>query len=97
MVVNAQRMVSVDSHAVVQVLILDNVVKTVSLMIISTASALFFSGIDPCASQPCRNGGSCRPVNANSYQCICPPGYLGFDCSTRKLFMFDEIETCMRM
>jgi len=49
-------------------------------------------GVDPCASQPCRNGATCRPINGNSYQCICPPGYSGFDCSTRKLFMFDENE-----
>ncbi|CAF4217835.1 unnamed protein product, partial [Rotaria magnacalcarata] len=39
--------------------------------------------VDPCANQPCQNGGTCQPTNGNSYQCICPPGYSSFDCSTR--------------
>jgi hypothetical protein len=42
------------------------------------------SGIDPCASQPCRNGGTCRPTNGNSFQCICPQGFSGTDCSIRE-------------
>ena len=45
---------------------------------------ILFVGIDPCASQPCRNGGTCQPVNVNTFQCICAPGYSGPDCSIRK-------------
>ena len=65
---------------------LDNVVKIVRCTINGGFSHLNISrlGVDPCASQPCRNGATCRPVNGNSYQCICPPGYSGADCSIRK-------------
>ncbi len=45
-------------------------------------------GINPCASQPCRNGGTCQALNNNAYQCICPSGYSGSDCSTRKFSSF---------
>jgi hypothetical protein len=92
MVVNVYRMVMVDSLAVVQIHLPDNVVKIVSSSIQLDLSTLFYIGIDPCASQPCRNGGTCQPLNSNSYQCICPPGYSGYDCSTRKLFCLDECE-----
>jgi hypothetical protein len=71
-------------------LIQDNDVKIVSS--INKSCFCFHTspplGIDPCASQPCRNGGICQPVNGNSYQCICPSGYSGFDCSTRKLYSY---------
>jgi hypothetical protein len=97
MVVNVIQMEWEVSHVSVINHIQANDVKTVSSIITSTASTLFYSGIDPCANQPCRNGGTCQPLNSNSYQCICPSGYSGFDCSTRKLFMFDEIQRCMRM
>ncbi len=77
--------VSVFSH------LQDNDVKIVSLITHLNSSTSFYAGINPCASQPCRNGGTCQSVNGNSYQCICPGGYSGFDCSTRKwLFMLDD-------
>lgn len=34
-------------------------------------------------SNPCRNGGTCRPsfsTNSTKYTCICPPGYGGLRC-----------------
>ena len=38
---------------------------------------------DPCASHPCRNGGSCVPLFTypGSYLCNCLNGYSGKDCS----------------
>ncbi len=56
----------------------------------------FFLGIDPCASQPCRNGGTCQPININTFQCICPSGYSGFDCSMRK-FSFKNVDRKQKM
>jgi len=94
MVVNAHRMVLAGSHASVFNHILVNVVKIVS----SYKHLKYFyhhsylSGIDPCASQPCRNGGTCQALNSNSYRCICPSGYSGYDCSTRKFFILRENE-----
>ncbi len=92
MAVNAHRMVLADSHVLVHNHILVNVVKIVSsynhLKCFQHYSCS--SGIDPCASQPCRNGGTCQPLNSNSFQCICPPGYSGYDCSTRKFFILHE-------
>ena len=34
---------------------------------------------DPCASNPCANGGQCLPFEA-SYICRCPPGFHGPTC-----------------
>jgi hypothetical protein len=95
MAVNVHRMVLADSHVVVQIHLLVNVAKIVSsynYMKCSYYHNCFSSGINPCASQPCRNGGTCQPLNMNSYQCICPPGYSGYDCSTRKFLMLRKNE-----
>jgi hypothetical protein len=35
---------------------------------------------NPCASQPCLNGGQCMPTDAHSYQCQCPAGFDGKTC-----------------
>ena len=45
-------------------------------------SLLACLGADPCLTQPCRNGATCRPIDSSSYQCICPSGYSGYDCAT---------------
>ena len=48
--------------------------------------------VDECASQPCRNGGSCMHILGGagpgfiSYHCACAPGYVGNDCE----YDFDE-------
>jgi hypothetical protein len=34
---------------------------------------------NPCASQPCLNGGQCTPTDS-SYQCQCAPGFDGHIC-----------------
>lgn len=37
---------------------------------------------DPCASSPCRNGGSCTNTQApESHHCTCPVAFTGKDCS----------------
>lgn len=35
---------------------------------------------NPCASQPCLNGGQCQQVDVSSYQCTCPAGFDGKNC-----------------
>ncbi|KAK3910026.1 Neurogenic locus Notch protein [Frankliniella fusca] len=37
---------------------------------------------DPCDSEPCRNGGSCRrsALNGTQWWCSCPPGFHGVQC-----------------
>lgn len=38
---------------------------------------------DPCASSPCRNGGSCAPSqDPAAYHCTCPAAFTGRDCGT---------------
>ena len=36
--------------------------------------------VDPCLSQPCRNGGTCNSLDGGSYSCTCPPGTTGLYC-----------------
>uniref|UniRef100_A0A182M8Q1 Cubilin n=1 Tax=Anopheles culicifacies TaxID=139723 RepID=A0A182M8Q1_9DIPT len=31
------------------------------------------SALNPCASSPCRNGGTCVKIDAQNYSCTCPP------------------------
>ena len=35
--------------------------------------------VDPCAENPCQNGGTCS-ANQDSYVCTCAPGYTATDC-----------------
>jgi hypothetical protein len=37
---------------------------------------------DPCASQPCMNGGTCMRDNGG-FRCVCPSGYSGSRCEIR--------------
>jgi hypothetical protein len=37
-----------------------------------------------CASNPCQNGGTCRTINGNGYQCLCVTGTTGINCETRE-------------
>ena len=39
----------------------------------------FNSGLDACASSPCRNGGTCID-EGNQFTCICMSGYAGVLC-----------------
>ena len=38
--------------------------------------------LSPCASGPCQHGSTCIPL-ANSFMCVCSPGYSGFMCQTQ--------------
>ncbi|XP_015859511.1 hepatocyte growth factor activator serine protease isoform X1 [Peromyscus maniculatus bairdii] len=43
--------------------------------------------LDPCASGPCLNGGTCSSTHDHvSYHCACPPAFTGKDCGTEKCF-----------
>lgn len=42
---------------------------------------------NPCAPNPCFNGGTCQATNSGSFMCICPPGFQGYCCESRKLFV----------
>lgn len=35
-----------------------------------------------CWPNPCKNGGTCSLVGTSTYQCSCPTGCVGYDCST---------------
>tara|TARA_B110000971_G_scaffold94914_1_gene97619 strand:+ start:3299 stop:4873 length:1575 start_codon:yes stop_codon:yes gene_type:complete len=40
---------------------------------------------DPCASNPCKNGGKCKTsADKSNYSCSCPPCYTGTTCETIK-------------
>lgn len=47
--------------------------------------AYFFSAIDECLSEPCRNGGKCSDEN-NEFICDCEgTGFYGIQCEHGKL------------
>uniref|UniRef100_A0A6P4EJQ7 Cubilin n=1 Tax=Drosophila rhopaloa TaxID=1041015 RepID=A0A6P4EJQ7_DRORH len=41
---------------------------------------------DACHPSPCLNGGTCRLLPNNKYQCSCRQGYTGTSCSHRRFF-----------
>jgi len=44
---------------------------------------------NPCSSSPCRNGGTCKN-KYNDYQCVCPPGKFGKQCSAGENCLFEK-------
>uniref|UniRef100_A0A8D0T669 Serine protease HGFAC n=1 Tax=Sus scrofa TaxID=9823 RepID=A0A8D0T669_PIG len=45
------------------------------------------AALDPCASGPCLNGGSCSSTqDPESYHCTCPVDFAGKDCGSEKCF-----------
>ncbi|XP_038067480.1 mucin-19-like isoform X4 [Patiria miniata] len=49
--------------------------RTCQINIVVTAS-----GVNPCAINPCQNGGTCN-VNGNTFSCICAGGFSGSTCT----------------
>ena len=41
---------------------------------------------DQCLYQPCKYGGTCKPVGTTSYTCTCMNGITGLNCETSKNF-----------
>ena len=41
--------------------------------------AYIFVERNECASNPCKNGGTCSD-QVNKYSCNCVPGYVGYNC-----------------
>ena len=48
---------------------------------------------DPCASSPCRNGGSCHEATGsyNTFYCSCAPGWMGESCQEGKIWASYQI------
>uniref|UniRef100_A0A8B9T8A7 Coagulation factor X n=1 Tax=Anas platyrhynchos TaxID=8839 RepID=A0A8B9T8A7_ANAPL len=58
--------------------------KTTSLNSWNYAVAcFFFLGLNPCSTNPCKNGGVCK-IRHYNYFCICPPKFGGDNCEEEK-------------
>ena len=52
------------------------------LQVISLCEVEIYGVPVPCRSNPCNNGKTCRRIgNNNSYECLCPPGFNGSNCT----------------
>ena len=43
--------------------------------------------LDPCATNPCLNGGRCQRSGSTTYTCICSVGYTGNNCNIGRYTM----------
>ncbi|XP_040423583.1 vitamin K-dependent protein C isoform X1 [Cygnus olor] len=46
-------------------------------------ACFFFLGLNPCSTNPCKNGGVCK-IRHYNYFCICPPKFGGDNCEEEK-------------
>ncbi|XP_030312246.1 coagulation factor VII [Calypte anna] len=44
----------------------------------------YYKGLNPCSTNPCKNGGVCK-IRHYNYFCICPPRFGGDNCEKEKL------------
>ncbi|XP_071607795.1 coagulation factor IX-like [Heliangelus exortis] len=44
----------------------------------------YYKGLNPCSTNPCKNGGVCK-IRHYNYFCICPPKFGGDNCEKEKL------------
>lgn len=58
-----------------------------AMYILILGNAITTASPNPCLPSPCRNGGTCQPNNVGSFMCLCPAGYQGICCETRKFHM----------
>uniref|UniRef100_A0A4W3K018 Fibulin-7 n=1 Tax=Callorhinchus milii TaxID=7868 RepID=A0A4W3K018_CALMI len=55
----------------------------------------FCKNINECSSNPCKNGGTCVD-DINRYACLCPPGWVGYNCDHALFSHVDECELFQR-
>lgn len=39
-----------------------------------------------CASSPCKHGGTCKAIDGEDYECVCPAGRTGRNCQKSMIF-----------
>ena len=54
--------------------------KEAMMMIICVIVLCLVPPTDPCASNPCQNGGTCKGDGAGGYSCSCLTGWTGQNC-----------------
>ena len=52
--------------------------------------------MDPCASEPCQNGGTCIDDDSNGYVCACDGGFSGQNCDGLYI-KFDKIRDTYKL
>ena len=62
----------------------NQMIKVITLINIRTLNIpLYFPEKDACDPNPCKNNAQCVPTAGGSYNCICPAGFNGLDCSRK--------------
>jgi len=73
-----------DSEPVGKTLTLIMILK-ILVIIITITLLMYVIAIDPCASEPCQNGGKCEREKHGGFECHCPKGYSGSTCEIGEL------------
>lgn len=70
----------------VKMVLLDNIARfqhhqsVVSIQYVQKQRIIRYSIV--CQSMPCKNGGTCYPIDSVNYVCVCPSSYTDRQCST---------------